>query len=77
MIGGLGPLPSEAEAHTHTYSVIPQGAPGIIFNCNNESTKKKKMNSPRPPLRCHKGDESGGLGSISQQISRPENPICS
>ncbi len=62
----------------HTYSAIPQGAPGIIFNCDNESTKKKKkLNSPRSPLGSHKGDESGGLGSISQQISRPENPICS
>lgn len=53
------------------------GFSGIIFNCNNESCAQKKLNPPRSPYEEDQGDglRWGDSGSISQQISRPENPI--
>lgn len=54
----------------HTYSAIPQGAPGIIFNCDNESKKKKKAEFPKVSFRKPQGGWKWGFGlnlSANQQ----------
>ncbi len=61
---GAGSFPSEAQAHTHTrahtYSAIPQGVPGIIFNCDNEFTKTK-AEFPKVSFRKPQGEWKWGF----------------